>query len=169
MFCANTRPVPDASTDFGEMSPPIVRTRDSRPRSEAARGVARAAPPDLAWAELEASTDSPPEGLAIARVTASAPAVIAEKKDSLARMTWRSLQGAVLPLPSRRGDGIGQPWGIGSPRRRAPKSPLPRGCKERLRLVGRRTTARGSPIDCSQDRFFRPDPTRRPPRRSGAI
>jgi hypothetical protein len=41
MFWAKTRPVPDASTDFGEMFPPIVSTSVSRRRSEGLPGGTR--------------------------------------------------------------------------------------------------------------------------------
>src|SRR4051812_28159579 len=39
MFCANTRPLPVASTDFGEIAPPMVLTFTSRRRSDGMPGA----------------------------------------------------------------------------------------------------------------------------------
>src|ERR1700730_11672945 len=39
MFCANTRPVPDGATDFGEIGPLIVRTCVSRNERAGSCGI----------------------------------------------------------------------------------------------------------------------------------
>src|SRR5688572_6749409 len=51
MFCANTRPVPVAVTDLGEMSPPMLTTSANRPSDAGGRASGAAAEGGVAAGE----------------------------------------------------------------------------------------------------------------------